>query len=299
LPELPEPNFGSLFQTTLSCAAAWMASYSFGARDGEEVPAPNDDSARDVLDRALVDAERHVVLRRVGADAARVHPAGVPHSRDVHVLDVRVLPAHLVRDVDPVLHRPDELVVGHRLGDALAGRRAGLRGGEGEVEVLAADQLAVGDLAATARDDALADRQARDGHAELRGGHLQQLLPRVGGRNAGLRRAGRDTAGTAAAAREVQPGLLGRIEHLRHVHVELFGDEHQDAGRRACELRLAVRHEDGVVRADREPLVDRVVVLEVVLRRAGRERRIARGGRGRAGGDEADDHHAPADERFP
>ncbi len=31
LPEVPEPNFGSLFHTTFSCEAAWIASYSRSA----------------------------------------------------------------------------------------------------------------------------------------------------------------------------------------------------------------------------------------------------------------------------
>src|SRR5262249_60663584 len=38
LAELPDPNFGSLFQTTFSCAAPWIALYSFGAATATKLP---------------------------------------------------------------------------------------------------------------------------------------------------------------------------------------------------------------------------------------------------------------------
>src|SRR6476660_8813712 len=38
LAELPDPNFGSLFQTTFSWAAAWIALYSFGAATATKLP---------------------------------------------------------------------------------------------------------------------------------------------------------------------------------------------------------------------------------------------------------------------
>ena len=51
-------NFGSLFQTTFSCAAAWIASYSCGATTPRKLLDPHDLGARDVRDRARVDAQR-------------------------------------------------------------------------------------------------------------------------------------------------------------------------------------------------------------------------------------------------
>ena len=71
----------------------------------------------------------------------------------------------------------------------------------------------------------------------------------------------------AAAARGVQPRLGMRVDHLVHRHVQLFGREHEDAGRRAVtELRLAVGDDGLVVRRDRDPRVDLGQVRQEVLR---------------------------------
>ena len=57
--------------------------------------------------------------------------------------------------------------------------------------------------------------------------------------------------------------------HLRHVHVHLVCDEHQDAGRGAVtELRLAVRDRDRVVGVQRDPRVDLRLIRQEVGRGA-------------------------------
>jgi hypothetical protein len=132
----------------------------------------------------------------------------------------------------------------------------------------------------------------------------EQHLLAVGGRCAGLRRAARDAAAAAAAAGRVQPRLRVRVDHLIHGRVQLFGDQHQDAGRRAvAKLGLAVGDDHRVVGPDRDPRVDRVQVGQEVGRGAGGERRVAGRGRSLAGGGaedaEADHERAAAlDERL-
>ena len=102
----------------------------------------------------------------------------------------------------------------------------------------------------------------------------------------------------AAAARGVQPRLGMRVRHLVHRHVQLFGGEHEDAGRRAVtELRLTVRDDALVVLRDRDPRVDLGQVRQEVLRPASVERREAVRRRRLAGSgrrDDRDDKRAAA-----
>ena len=212
-----------------------------------------------------VDAERLVVLRRVGAGAARPHRSGRAACPGCGRSGCRcrcrsTFAGMSIRGND----LPTTLVLADRLRDALPGisRDAWstrcLVERHREVEQLAADQVAVLDALAAAGDDAGRDAvRLATGTPSFVDAMLEQHLLRVRRRRAGLRRAARDAARAAAAARGVQPRLGVRIDHLVHVHVQLFGDEHQDAGRGAVtELRLAVGDDDRVVRRDRDPRVD-------------------------------------------
>ena len=84
--------------------------------------------------------------------------------------------------------------------------------------------------------------------------------------------------------------------HLRHVHVHLFRDEHQDAGRRAVtELRLAMGDRDRVIRVERDPRVNLRLIRKEVRRSALAERGIrvrSRCGAGDAEGADANDECA-------
>src|SRR5262249_10840872 len=181
----------------------------------------------------------------------------------------------------PVDELADELVVLRVLGDALTRdqarvRRTG-RDRQREVEVLSADQVAELDGLAAAGDGAVARRKRGRRDPELRGGHVEQLLVRVRSSGPGLGRAARDAAAAAAAARRVEPRLGMGVLHHAHVRdVELLCDEHQDARRRARELRLAVRDDHLVVLRDRKPGVARVQVGKPVTGAARVERRVAR-----------------------
>ena len=80
---LPEIVGGSA-HFTFSCAAAWIASYSFGATTPRKSSAPDDPRARDVRDRALVDRDD---LRRVPSPYApwprgrTSRPCSIPGTR--------------------------------------------------------------------------------------------------------------------------------------------------------------------------------------------------------------------------
>ena len=170
---------------------------------------------------------------------------------------------------------PTTLYCDDRLRDALARRGRGLAAVRGHqvVEGLAAHQVRVLDRLAATGDRAVAVRdEVRDRDAELRRRHVPQDLVGIRSRRADRGRAARDAGATATAARDVQPRLGMRIDHLVHGHVDLFRGEHQDAGRGAVtELRLAVGDDQLVVGRQREPRVDLVDVRQVVL--TGRVRR--------------------------
>ena len=256
-----------------------------------------------------VDAHRDVRVVRVGALTAGPHHAGVHHPGHAHLVHVRVLARDLVGDVDAgdrVRVLEDRLVRRDRLRrrDARLQRHVGAA----ELEVACRRQLAVGDGLAAARDDALVDRQLRGGHAELRRGHAEQRLARERRDVAELRAGARHRVRAALAAGAdgvvgVDDGVAVRVEqavpHLRHVHVELFGDHLQEAGRDAVAgLDLARLERPQVVGGDREPRVDLVDVGVVAGRVAtGARRRLA--GKGRAREAEPDDQRAAAlDERL-
>ena len=206
---------------------------------------------------------------------------------------------------------PDDVVLADRLRVAQAGavaerrRRRALRvrSSQLDVEHLAADQVSVLDGLAAAGDHAGRHREARDRDAELRRRHVQQRL--LGKRSSGadVRRAARDARATAAAARDVQPRLGVRVDHLREVHVQLFRREHEDARRRAVtELGLAVGDDARVLRRDRDPRVDLGQIRQVVVRGALVERREAVRRRRLPGGGSRSDGHdqraAALDERL-
>ena len=221
----------------------------------DEVALAHDAGGRDVLDRALVDAQR------LGAGAeralsARQHHAAVQHVGDAQMMHELVAAAHLVRQVDARRPRTDELVAMRRL----------LRRGAGELDVerLVTEKIAVLHRAERAfavdRHDAVVHHQAVDLHAEPARREQQQRPARFRRRRAQLRTAALDRgarAGGALVRRHmgVEPG--GR--NLAHRQIELFGCDLQHArGVALAELALAEIDGGGVVGVDRDPGIDRV-----------------------------------------
>ena len=262
---------------TLSWAAAWIAAYSCRRDDAEEVAEADDLRALDVLDRALVDRDD---LRRravaVGALAARPHDAAVEHARDADVVDVGRLAGDLVRDVDPRRARADDLVLADRLRARRArdglGRRRRVAGGREardlDVEQLVADQRAVGDGLAAARDDALLDREARlrrrrGSSRRGRAARSSRPRPRHGSACRPSARPGCRRSRPGSASRSCR----GRSASSGEAHVELLGRDHQQRGRRAlAHLDLADLQAGRVVGVDREPRVDRDLVERAARR---------------------------------
>ena len=168
----------------------------------EEVVHVHDLRIRDVRDRRRVEAHRHVRVVRIRTLAARPHHTAVQHPRNPDVLHVGVLARHLVRDVDPddrvriLRHRR---VRRHRLrrSDARLQRHVRAR----DVEQLAADQLAVGDGLAAARDDALATVRFATGTPSFVEAMLEQRLARERADVADLRAGARHRVRAALAAR--------------------------------------------------------------------------------------------------
>ena len=268
--------------------------------DADEVALLNHLHARDVRDRALVDAEHGRSLAESRLPARANDPA-VEHPGDADVLDVGRLPGDDVRDVDPRNPRPDQLV-------AARGRERRLRGGDRAVEELPGREVGVLDRLAAAGDDAVRDRQARRRHTELRRGHVQEQRPRSGRSPAHARRAhrgrGRGAPDRERRQRHVRVDL--HLRHLVHREPELLRRDHANGGRRAlAELRPTREQRHGVVGVHLQPRVDLGRVG-----RAGKRARVRRGDRGRVvrgpcrlGGKPADaeaDHEraAPAQERL-
>ena len=122
--------------------------------------------------------KQHALFRSVAESR------GTEEVHELHQVNVEAEdrgPVHLRRDVDPGERLADDLVVLDRLRDpearAVAERRGGRPGvgrGHLDVEELAAEKVGVLHRLAAARDDALADRQARDRNAEVRRGEAEQ-----------------------------------------------------------------------------------------------------------------------------
>ncbi len=250
--------------------------------DREEVPDAHDLHARDVLDRVGVDGERHRVRAvAVGTLPARPNHAAVEHSGHADVGRVGV---HARDDLGDVVvgHAgdPDLLV----LARVLRRRDTGVqrRRRERDLHQLVADELAVGDGLAAAGDDALVHREARRRHAEARRRHAKQRLLRLGRRPPDQRAALRDrrrATGVAGVRGRMRPaGVELDMAELAEVHVELFGcDQHQAGRRLLTEVDAARVERHGVVRVDREERVDGIRVGRPGARERVDPRRCARG----------------------
>ena len=200
------------------------------------------------------------------------------------VLDVGVGAGDLRRDVDPRERLADDLVLADRLRDALTRRRrascAPLSVGIVKLNSLPPIRSPYLTVLPPPRDDA---RRRRSGS---RPGHRAASTP---GRAASASHT-QPPRGSCVERLEMPPSCRCRrpwrcshvsgvrVDHLVHVHVQLFGDEHQDAGRGAVtELRLAVRDDDrvvGVIVIHESTCVE--VRQEVAAGRAGERREAVR-----------------------
>ena len=195
---------------TLSWAAAWIAAYSVGATTPRKFAVADDLRARDVLDRALVDRERSSApcrrRRRPGRAAARRGRAAspAPGCCGRRCSCPVTLSGMSTRGglVPTILYWLTGFVPGEPA--TRLSRRRRVAGGrearDRRVEQLVADQRAVGDGLAAARDDAACDGQARD--RRRRGSSTassSSAASRRGSRGAGLLAARLDALAADAA----------------------------------------------------------------------------------------------------
>src|SRR5262249_45508292 len=128
------------------------------------------------------------------------------------------------------------------------------------------------------RDDALADRQARHRHAEVRRGKTEQRLRRIGGRTA---HPWPDAAnrGTRRLRRRLRSQVGIRRDELQLVdsHAQLFSRNLQHPGQRPLAyLGLAAHDRSGVIGVDDDPRVNaRLIERAVARKRALRPRSVA------------------------
>ena len=135
------------------------------------------DEPGDAAYRRLVDAEQLRACHR------RLHVAGVHHARQVDVHGPLQRPIDLGGNVVSFRRLPDHFEILHCLHSCRAGGRVDISAGQRDVEPLAADQFAVGDLfrrIALRRDDAISDGQLIDRQAKLRRRHVEQDSSRFG-----------------------------------------------------------------------------------------------------------------------
>jgi hypothetical protein len=189
----------------------------------------------------------------MGALAARTNDASVQHAWQPHVLHVDVAAAHLLGNVVARRRPADQPILARRLHRC--------RAADGEVELPAANQVAVGDgplRFAGDRDDAARDRQLLDRSTEALRRELQQRTARLGRRAADLRRPAIDRRARIRAA------LIGRdsgVERdgvqLAQIEIELLSRHLQQRRRRPLpELGEADVDRRGIVGVNRQPGVD-------------------------------------------
>jgi len=113
--------------------------------DAEEPLVADDPDAGNVADRALIDLDRHRTRNR------RADRPAVQHFRDLDVGDVVEFAKDLGRDIEARRRLADDLVgagrlgLGLPLGDEIVAELAVPL--QGQVEIAAADQFAIADLA--------------------------------------------------------------------------------------------------------------------------------------------------------
>lgn len=218
----------------------------------DKIALADDARARNVGDRALVDAQR-LRKRAERALPARQDGAPVEHPRHAHVLHVRVLRAHLGRDIDAWDIGADEPVLARMLL-----RR---RPGEPDLERLLAEELAIGHRTARRivdRHHPARHREAPGLNAKPHGGAREQRLARLSRCRPHLRAAAMDRRtrrGRALLRRDV--GVEPDRAQLAHVEVKFFaGDLHEPGGAALPQLAFAEEERGRVIRMDRDPGVD-------------------------------------------
>ncbi len=268
-------------QMTLRSRAALTASHSRCRDHAHEIALAHHAGAGNVLDRALVDAER-LGAGAVGALPARTHDAAVQHAGYPHVLHVGVFGADLVGKIEARHPSTHQLVLADRLARCSAGER--------EMQLLIAEKIAVPYRPARIagdRDDAIRYRQVGNRRVQPRCGEPQQNLPRFRRRRAQLRSAALDRGARGGGA--LVRGHVCVEPHRRErpdVEIELFAGDLQHAGGVALpELALAENDGGGVVGVHRDPGIDQLGI--------GRTAGLGAGGR-RPGEAEADDERAAA-----
>ena len=215
------------------------------------------DEAGNALHRRLVDADER------GAGKRRAHVTRVDHAWHFHVHRPLQRSVHLRWNVVAPRRLADVLHPLHRLQLRDAGGGVGVLAGQGDIEFLAANQLAVGDgafggITVSGTDDAVTDGERRRRHAEMLRRHLEQHTARFR-RDAAHRVAvGLQCVRSARAA--LIDGDVGAAHHAGGVlerDVELVA--HDLAERRAgalAEIGLADEEGRGVVGADHDPGIE-------------------------------------------
>ena len=253
--------------------------------------ADHPDEAGDAAHGRLVDADER------GAGDRRLDVARVQHAGQLHVHGPLQRAVHLGRDVVALRRLTDDLQLLHGLDRRHARGGVGVLAGQGDVEALAADQLAVGDALRRVGGDAhhaFADGERGHGHTESRGCHLQQHPARFR-RDAAHRPAVR-LQGVGATGSALVDGDVRAAHHAAGAvvgDVQFVGHDLTEGGAGALpEVGLADVERGGVVGTDDDP---RVELPEVGIRiRAGRlHHRVAEAvGLQRWQRAEADDQHA-------
>ena len=158
-------RIGLVFHTTFSCAAAWIASYSFGATTPRKLPTCTTFAPGMCAIELRVDADRDVRVVRVRRPGRAAAPRGRAASRApgrcARTCSSRS-PCPGCRRATTAFGSSSDRLVGRRTASTAPRPGCRLTFAHRDVEELAADELAVGDRLAAARDDALVDREARD-----------------------------------------------------------------------------------------------------------------------------------------
>ena len=186
------------------------------------------------------------------ADRGGAHDAAVEHARQPDVLDVRVNPRHLSGHLYARRRSAHHGVVGGTL------RR---RGTDRALKAPAPDQVSVRHApggVAVYTDRAVFHRELVRGHAERRGGQLEECQARLGRRLTQLWPAPIDRLAANGIALVGRAGSVALHDgDARDRHVELLGDDLGERGLHAgAQLDLAGEEGHATVLAQRQPGVN-------------------------------------------
>ena len=198
---------------------------------------------------------------QLGAQRFGMDRAGVQHAGQLDIADPFQFARNLGAD-DRVLHRfADDRILRHRLHRRItrhlkphkAGQRAGYR--NGQREVLAGDDLAIGRVFAAARDHAIRHRHRAAGHAKAPRGQFQHGFAGVSGRLAQVGQIMHQQAEGAAAIRRAVGIARDDRGDRRHRHRHLLGHDLAIGGvdRALAKIAFAGADQHGRIGVDLDP----------------------------------------------